>query len=197
MKSMSPSIELLATAFAKAQKKLKAAPKDRENPYFKSSYATLASIIETIQEPFGENGLSFTQPSRTEGELVFVETMIMHTSGQFMSSEIGVRPVKNDPQALGSALSYLRRYSLQAMVGIASAEEDDDGNAATHQAPPPQRGATPAKEPIFNMNDQKQQEALAGALADRGVDEQFWEVIGKELHGKPKAMLAAIIEKVT
>jgi hypothetical protein len=126
---MSDDIKEFAVAFSKAQGLMKNASKDASNPFFKSSYASLASVIEALREPFAANGLSFSQPCRvhTDGSII-VETMIIHSSGQYIMGEITGKPVKNDPQSVGSLISYLKRYLLQAMVGIAS--EDDDSEAA-------------------------------------------------------------------
>lgn len=140
---MSPTIGALAEALAKAQGMMKAAEKDGDNPFFKSSYSTLATVIEAIRVPFSANKLSFSQPTSIgpDGSLI-VETMIMHASGEWLCGEITGRPVKNDPQGIGSLQSYLKRYGLQAMAGVASRDDDDDGNAASGKAvnakaPPP------------------------------------------------------------
>lgn len=127
---MSPTIDQLATALAKAQAAMGHASKDGANPHFRSAYATLASVMEAIREPFAKNGLSFSQLVDSEGEAIFVTTILLHASGQYLASgRATARPVKNDPQGVGSVISYLKRYSLQAAVGIASA--DDDAEAAS------------------------------------------------------------------
>lgn len=134
MKS-SESIKELATALSKAQGAMKGAVKDSSNPFFKSKYADLASVVEAIREPFMENGLSYIQtvePS-TKNE-VQVETTILHSSGEWVSCGFLALPVsKDDAQGFGSALTYARRYSLSIAVGVAP--EDDDGNGATKAAP--------------------------------------------------------------
>jgi hypothetical protein len=135
---MSEQINELAAALGKVQSTIKPVAFDRDNPFFKSRYATLAAVIDAIREPFAANGLSFSQPCRfEEGGRIGVETIIMHSSGQYLIGEISSTPVKNDPQAIGSLISYLKRYLLQAMVGVASREEDDDANSATFTEPPP------------------------------------------------------------
>jgi hypothetical protein len=124
-------INELATALAKAQSQMRGAIKDSANPYFKSKYADLASVWEACREPLTTNGLAVVQTTTGESaETVTVETILTHASGQWISSVITMRPVKSDPQGIGSCLTYARRYGLSAMVGIAP--EDDDGNAATH-----------------------------------------------------------------
>lgn len=118
----------IATALAKAQASLKAAPFDKSNPHFKNKYASLASVIDTIRKPLADNGLAYTQATQIrDGHLVLVTTL-HHTSGQSIAAEYPL-PSVSKPQELGSALTYARRYSLSALVCIA-AVEDDDGEGA-------------------------------------------------------------------
>lgn len=131
----SESIKELATALAKAQGEMKGALKDSANPFFKSKYADLSSVVEAIREAFAKNGLSYVQTIEpSERDEVRVETVILHASGEWISSGILALPVtKTDAQGVGSALTYARRYSLSAACGVAP--EDDDGNAAAQAAP--------------------------------------------------------------
>lgn len=132
----SDSIAALAAALAKAQGQIKGAIKDSANPFFKSKYADLASVVEAIREAFATNGLSYVQRVEpSEREEVRVETVILHASGEWLSCGFLAVPVsKGDAQGFGSALTYARRYSLSAAAGVAP--EDDDGNAAAKAAPP-------------------------------------------------------------
>ena len=131
----SESIAALAAALAKAQGAMKGAVKDSANPFFKSKYAELASVVEAIRAAFSANGLSYIQTVQSaELDEVRVETMILHSSGEWISCGVLALPVsKNDAQGYGSALTYARRYSLSAAVGVAP--EDDDGNAAVAAKP--------------------------------------------------------------
>jgi len=138
----SESIKELATALCKAQGEMKFAVKDAANPFFKSRYADLASVIEAVKIPFANNGISFVQGTDFEDTAVIIETMLMHSSGEWLSSRLKMQPVKNDPQSVGSAITYGKRYGLQAIAGVPS--DDDDGNAATHNVAPAARPA-PAK----------------------------------------------------
>jgi hypothetical protein len=138
----SESIKELATALCKAQGEMKFAVKDAANPFFKSRYADLASVIEAVKLPFANNGISFVQGTDFEDTAVIIETMLMHSSGEWLSSRLKMQPVKNDPQSVGSAITYGKRYGLQAIAGVPS--DDDDGNAATHQSAPAAKPA-PAK----------------------------------------------------
>ncbi len=139
----SENINELATALAKAQGAMRFAAKDANNPFFKSKYADLSSVVEAIREALATNGLSYMQHlQQSEKHEVCVETVILHASGQWIGCGTVAIPVnKNDAQGYGSALTYARRYSLSAAVGVVA--DDDDGNAAAASAPKP--AAAPAK----------------------------------------------------
>ena len=118
----------IATALNKAQAVMGGAKKDKNNPFFKSKYADLASVFEAIREPFADNGLSITQPMEVlENGRTVLKTKLLHISGEMIESSM-LLPEIADCQKLGSAITYLRRYSLMAIAGISP--EDDDGNAA-------------------------------------------------------------------
>ena len=125
----SEHIGKLAEALAKAQGAIKHALKDSTNPHFKSSYADLASIWEACRKELSDNGLSVVQPCdfNEVGGLI-VETTLMHSSGEWISGKLFMPVPQATPQGIGSAITYARRYSLAAMVGIAP--DDDDGEAA-------------------------------------------------------------------
>jgi hypothetical protein len=130
----SPTIGKLIMALAKAQGQIKAAPKDSDNPFFKSKYADLASVWDACREPLAKNGLAVIQrPNPTDGATVSLTTILAHESGEWIRGTLVMRPVKADPQGIGSCLTYARRYALSAMVGICS-EEDDDGNKASQKS---------------------------------------------------------------
>jgi len=128
---MSEQINEIATALAKAQAELKAASKDAENPHFKSKYADIASIIEALK-PLSKHGLAFAQFPETAEEGIIVSTLLMHTSGQWLRTDVPIPVSKADAQGYGSAITYGRRYGLQALCGLAA--DDDDGNAAAGAA---------------------------------------------------------------
>ncbi len=132
----SVSIAKLADALCKAQASMKPAKKDAENPFFKSNYADLASVWEAVKEPLSTNGLSVAQmPMPGPEGVVRLRTVMMHTSGEWIGGDLDMKPVKNDPQSIGSCLTYARRYALSAITGVAT--EDDDANAATQPAEKP------------------------------------------------------------
>jgi hypothetical protein len=136
----SESLKELASALSKAQAVMEGAKKDHQNPYFKSRYANLESVWACARKPLADNGLSVVQlPGKNElGH--FLETTLLHSSGEFISSRMFISPVKEDPQGIGSAITYARRYALMGAVGIAP--EDDDGEAAMGR-----EGATKASKP--------------------------------------------------
>ena len=121
----------LFTALAKAQAEFKVAGTNAENPYFKSKYADLREIVMASRPALAKYGLSIIQQIKytDEGQMI-MHTMLCHSSGQWIESKIRVIPPKNDMQTLGSTLSYLRRYSLAALLGIVTGDEDDDGEIA-------------------------------------------------------------------
>lgn len=124
-----PAVNELAAALSRAQGEIRNAVKDSANPFFKSRYADLASVWEACRAPLCKHGLSVVQTTDVldSGGVVLITTLL-HSSGQYVQGRYPVQPVKNDPQALGSAVTYARRYALQAIVGIAP--DDDDGEAA-------------------------------------------------------------------
>lgn len=120
----------IAQSLAVFHKEMQAVKKDSENPYFKSSYAGLDSILPAIKEPLEKAGLTFTQIPFGESSL---ETYIIHAeTGEHIHGAYTMKPTKDDPQGRGSALTYMRRYALVAMLGL-NTEEDDDGNKASQK----------------------------------------------------------------
>jgi hypothetical protein len=125
----SENITDLAKALHRAQGKIKHAVKDSANPFFKSKYADLTSVWDAIRDAFQSEGLSVSQlPSMNDQGASCLETILMHTSGQFIAAACPLNPSKNDPQGVGSAITYMRRYALQAVAGVCA--DDDDGEAA-------------------------------------------------------------------
>lgn len=199
-------INELAAALAKAQGQMRAASKDAKNPHLGNTYATLSSIIEAAKEPLSANGLAFSQIlSQGDGGLV-LETILMHSSGQWLQSEVlvtaqaGNRGV-NEVQQLGSSLTYYKRYALTALLGISISEEDDDGNAAppppkqTRQQAPHPRRHEEAKPPVATNTNEAPKKANGngkGRVADDPAS-QFWATAGDmELtKEKARAILAA------
>jgi hypothetical protein len=135
MTSHSPELDQLATALALAQGSMQGAVKDRTNPAFKSSYADLASTWDACRVALSTNGLAVSQhPGRLEDGSVTVTTMLLHRSGQHITSVCSALPRDASPASVGSVVTYLRRYGLAAAVGVSP--EDDDGQAGSQPAAP-------------------------------------------------------------
>ena len=119
----------LFAALAKMQGEVENATKGSVNPHFKSRYADLAEVLNTVRPVMAANGLSVIQSPAFDGVRVGVTTTICHSSGGYVSGEISCVPAKHDGQGVGAATTYLRRYALAAFAGVA--QEDDDGQSAT------------------------------------------------------------------
>lgn len=130
MITMSKDIKDISVALIALQSELKEAPKNAVNPYFHSKYADLSSVISTAKDALTKNDLAITQlMEETDGSLVKLTTMLVHKSGQYITSTITLRPKATDPQGMGSAITYARRYQYMAIIGMAA--EDDDGATAS------------------------------------------------------------------
>lgn len=137
----------LAEALSKAQREFTTVKKDTTNPYYNAKYAPLDSIIEACQPALAKNGLVVIQSPRTEGKSVTITTLLAHVSGEWIADDLTLPAegkgkdgaLKFDPQTVGSAITYGRRYAYQSLVGIA-AEEDDDAN--TFVQPPSRKTAS-------------------------------------------------------
>lgn len=118
----------IAAAFVSAKRSFNKLTKDKQNPFFKSKYADLASVFEAVEGALLENDIAIMQQTFPNESGVTVETIFLHSSGELLSGgKLSFPAAKQDPQGYGSALTYVRRYSLMAACGIAP--EDDDGNA--------------------------------------------------------------------
>lgn len=162
----SESIKNLAVAMCKAQAEMGGAHKGANNPFFKSKYADLSAVVQAVKEPFANNGLSYVQFPIEQGGRIGVETILMHDSGEYLSNEFTVQLSKQDAQGAGSAITYCRRYGLQAIAGIPS--EDDDGNSASQN-----------KAVTFSL-DKTANEWIIACKADISVLEQIKDPAYKE-----------------
>lgn len=138
----------IAAALVKAHLNLRAIGKDATNPHFKNKYASLDAILETVRPILAEQGLVVTQTSETlmDGKALKVISILLHESGEWLSSEAFVPLSKQDAQGAGGALTYGRRYSLCALLALAT-DEDDDGNTASRPAQRQQRAPKPEPAP--------------------------------------------------
>ena len=184
----------LAGALSKAQGEIKGAVKDSQNPFFKSSYADLSSVWGACREALSKNGLAVIQTCSMGEHGVCVSTRLTHASGQWVEDDLTVMPTKSDPQGIGSTITYLRRYALAAITGVAP--EDDDGNAATGKA---------KTEPVKLSNDIKNQvhedslkyleqgdeEGLRETWAGFGADEKavLWGMFNSQQRSSMKKIM--------
>lgn len=141
----SESIKNIAKALLTFHVKVETIKKDAANPFFKSKYASLSNILDGINQPLIESGMSFVQFPNGENGLI---TLLMHgESGEFIQCEYSMTPIKNDPQSRGSSITYQRRYALSSILGLnIDDDDDDDGNAATKQ---PSKPTTPIVNPLL------------------------------------------------
>ena len=143
---MSMSIANIAPALLKAQSKMGNATKDAKNPFFKSKYADLNSVREACTPELNAEGITVLQPMIQKDGKSFVRTLLLHTTGEYIGSDTEIITAKaNDPQAAGSAISYARRYGLQALVSLGS--EDDDSEQAMN------RGKFQSKQTVTTNNE--------------------------------------------
>ena len=141
----------IATALLEFHKTNPSAYEDKRNPHFKNQYASLESVINTVRTA-SQFGLTFTQEMDFEGDITFVRTVMMHSSGDTRVSRTKiVSKDPNDPQKQGSAISYAKRYGLQSIFGLPS--DDDDGEIANKDGKPP---TDPILEAIKNAQSIKE-----------------------------------------
>lgn len=174
----SESIAALAAALAKAQGEITGASKDKANPFFKSSYADLASVWGACRAPLSKNALAVLQLSFADGPRVTVTTMLVHSSGEFVEADLTMVAAQNTPQGIGSCITYARRYALSSLVGVAA--EDDDAETATRQA---NGNGTTAQ------SEQQAPRAATGPTP-AGFEEWWLDVQAAADEGWPKASVA-------
>ena len=151
----SPTIAALAAVLVKAQSAMGGAKKDSANSHFKTAYADLASVWDACRAPLANAGLSVVQLVSSDPTHAVIETILAHSSGEWVSSTLAVPLTKSDAQGLGSAITYGRRYALAAIVGVCPA--DDDGEAAVarpaQRTQPAQRAQEPDDVPMKHAGD--------------------------------------------
>jgi ERF superfamily len=183
----SEEIAEIAKALVKAQALFPSANKDSNNPHFKSTYSSLSAVQDAIRGPLTSNGISYLQlPTAGEG-WVSVETILLHESGQWISSILQL-PIKGDtPHIYGTGLTYCKRYGLQAIVSLSSSDDDDDGNAAsggTRRAPPPpkQEVQEPPNDEVFTrfrLNVEEGLKKINDAVALKAAETITWKRMGE------------------
>ena len=188
--NQSEQLNELFAALSLAQVEFKIAIKDSKNPFFKSTYADLGSVRDAVQGALTKHGLSYLQLTTIDANgNTNLETTIGHKSGQWMRGVYPVHPVKNDPQAMGSAITYARRYALSSMLGVV-ADEDDDGNAAM-----PKHKTVNKPDTYMHLDDQKQ--VIFELMKKYKItDPQIMKEISATLMGKPMSDAENIIKSL-
>lgn len=168
MLKKSESIQNLSKAMAEFQKSIKQPLKDANNPFFKKPYVPLENVVEAITKTGSPLGISFMQfASSDETGSIEVATLVMHSTGEFIEfPPVRMKPESNKPQAVGSAITYAKRYALSAIFGITS-DKDDDGNEATGL------NAQIEKQPQQQAKQQVIQEDATGTI------EKYWTELEK------------------
>ncbi len=173
-------------ALAKAQGEITNAAKNSKNPHFKSDYADLASILDTVKPALSKNGIAVIQSTAFDGSMVTVTTVLAHSAGGSISSEASCVPAKMDGQGIGSATTYLRRYGLAAMTGVAQA--DLDGEDSKHSTPPAPAVRKPKAKP--NVPQDAVEKVIEAIQAGRGTADKAIA------HWKRKYTISADLEKL-
>jgi hypothetical protein len=182
----------LFAALADAQFQIENASKNAANPHFRSRYADLAEVLNTVRPVLAKHGLSVMQSTAFDGAMVSVETVLAHSSGGSVSSTASCVPAKTDAQGVGAATTYLRRYALAAMAGVA--QEDDDGNSAAHTKPAPVQSDTVVQDAMARIaaaNDAAALGEVGAGLAKLDVDEGAKRKLRAAFTARRKALEAA------
>ena len=138
-------MENICKAFVKFQSEFKGMKPDSSNPFFKSTYISLDGILETVRPILAKNGLAVIQEATGDGDYIFVKTKLIHESGEMIETEVlKMKPQKNDPQSMGSCITYSKRYQLAALLGICECI-DDDANIATYGNNSPEQSKSTGK----------------------------------------------------
>lgn len=163
----SSELNKLFEALSKAQLEMDVARNDSVNPFFKSNYADLASVVKASRPFLAKQGLSVIQRILpNEKGYLYLFTRLCHASGQWMESRMMINPPKPDIQTLGSYITYLKRYCYSAIVGVVTSDEDDDGEKAMY---------APRKQEI--------QSSGKGLISKAQL-----EVLSQELEGNPEIL---------
>lgn len=192
----SDTIGALSEALAKAQGLIKNAAKDSANPFFKSKYADLASVRDACAGPLAASGLAVMQFPRTTENGVEVDTLLSHSSGEWVLETLALPVNKHDAQGIGSAITYARRYGLAAVTGVAP--EEDDGNAATASATNQAKKhlLKPAEVPELSEDDKAKIDNWIGWITNVGPDLKSFNAgipEARELSGIVRTKVASLL----
>jgi len=183
----------LAKALSAAQGQLSTAKKKSTNPHFKSKFADLSEVWEACRAALSKNKIAVIQCPQFSEKCDYLETTLVHESGEYMVSRMVLKNAKGDMQGLGSSISYAKRYSLAAMVGVTSEDEDDDGNAAS--LPQPAQAKPSATTPmLFDPNNKQHREKIYAECLKRKIFGDHQNNLITAMTGKP--FTAAELEKL-
>lgn len=191
----SAEITELATALAQFQSEMTPVDKTANNPFFKSKYADLASVMKEAMPLTSKNGLAIVQFPGLLNENEVLYTQVTHKSGQWMRSCMKLHLGKQDAQGQGSALTYAKRYAAMAALGIV-ADEDDDGNAAAKQQATPKKNQAKPAEVLANEEDLNAIRRAAFERFDIMTDEEISDMLGWPLAKLPKSKVLGAVEKI-
>jgi hypothetical protein len=187
----SESITEIAKALVKFNAEVKMIEKDAKNPHFKNNYATLDTIIDEIRPILTKHGLSIMQFPGGDGEVFTMTTMLLHESGEWIESQpIVMKPVRNDPQGIGSCATYARRYSLAAFLSL-NTGEDDDGHNASYSTPQSAQSTQTKEQTIKNiqagpmLSESQANYALKLKKDKRVNDQDFRRMVAELSEGNP------------
>ena len=168
MTTKSETISELAKSLVKFNAKVQKISKDANNPFFKNDYTTIGHMLSEVKPLLAEFGLAVIQNPSSDTQKVQVKTLLVHESGEWIESDsLEMKPVKNDPQGSGSAITYARRYSLEAFLSL-STGNDDDGNSAS------QPGKQPTKQTSTkDLNELKTLALQFGELRERSIEDVY------------------------
>lgn len=193
----SESIKFIAAALAEFQAEIKDPSRDGENPHFRSKYVQIDGLLAAVRPILAKHGLSVIQSTGGNGQDISVSTMVMHKSGEWVQTDaLVLKAVKADPQGAGSAVTYGRRYSLSAALGVAW-DDDDDGNAAS--TPPkaaPKKAAKPSKETLLKqVAEGAKKHSISADDMKAIMKRQYGKESSKDLTDAETADLAANFEQ--
>jgi hypothetical protein len=166
----------LYKALVKFQGEMKPVVKDAWNPHFKSNFADISGIIQAASPLLARNGLGFLQIMRVDGERNILQTKIIHASGESELSEI-IIPQQNDPQKLGALITYLKRYQLQAALGIPTEDDDAETVSAPMRSDIPNQPFPPSEKQIAMLKSLGQQKGVSGSVPKTAKEAS--DLIGK------------------
>lgn len=170
----------ITAALVKVQAALKPVELDKENPFFHSRYSTLSAVLDSCRELLAKNGLALVQTFKVTDKGNSLVTTLLHTSGESLSGEVLLNPTKNDPQQMGSATTYFRRYSVAALLGLVSDSDDDGAAASQPQANTVQNAQKspishekPSDGPFHTISDKQSKRLFAIAMSHKWEPEGF------------------------